>query len=90
MFDETKVLCWPVGNGDSTSVVIKKDVVLQVDLNHLESADEEGDDHAAIIDELVKNLPRVKDENSDEIPYLPAFALTHPDQDHIRGFEGVT
>ena len=32
-------------------------------------------------DELVKHLPK-----KDQRPYLAAFALTHPDQDHCRGF----
>lgn len=46
---------WPVGTGDSTSVIVKDGVVLQVDLRDLHSADEADDDHAAIIDELVEN-----------------------------------
>ena len=73
---------WPVENGDSTTVVADSDTHLQVDLNHLEKA--EDDDEAAwpVIDELVERLPKVNDR-----PYLSAFALTHPDQDHCRGFE---
>ena len=73
---------WPVENGDSTTVVIDAETHLQVDLNHLEKA--EDDDEAAwpVIDELVERLPKV-----DDRPYLSAFALTHPDQDHCRGFE---
>ena len=73
---------WPVENGDSTTVVIDSDTHLQVDLDHLEKA--EDDDEAAwpVIDELVERLPKV-----DGRPYLSAFALTHPDRDHCRGFE---
>jgi len=72
---------WPVGNGDSTTVVIGADVTFQVDLNHLDSADEDGDPHAPVIDELIALLPKVSGK-----PYLSAFGLTHPDQDHCRGF----
>ena len=73
---------WPVENGDSTTVAIDSDTHLQVDLNHLEKA--KDDDEAAwpVVDELVECLPKVEDR-----PYLSAFALTHPDQDHCRGFE---
>ena len=73
---------WPVENGDSTTVVIDSDTHLQVDLNHLEKA--EDDDEAAwpVINELVERLPK-----EDDRPYLSAFALTHPDRDHCRGFE---
>lgn len=70
---------WPVGNGDSTTIVVDSPTCLQVDLNHLENPDD--DRSAAIVDELVERLPKVEGR-----PYLSAFALTHPDQDHCRGF----
>jgi beta-lactamase superfamily II metal-dependent hydrolase len=84
MFDEPKVMFWPVGTGDSTTVVIQDGIVLQVDLRDFHSADEADDDHAALIDALVENLPTV-----DGKPYLSTFALTHPDKDHIQGFEDL-
>ena len=84
MFDKPKVMFWPVGTGDSTSIVVQDGVVLQVDLRDLNSADEADDDHAAVVDELVKNLPKVNGK-----PYLSTFALTHPDKDHIQGFEDL-
>ncbi|MCY4399782.1 MAG: hypothetical protein OXE96_10640 [Gemmatimonadetes bacterium] len=73
---------WPVENGDSTTVVICDDTHLQVDLNHLEKAEDDDEKAWPVIDELVERLPKV-----DDRPYLSAFALTHPDQDHCRGFE---
>ncbi|XAT59572.1 hypothetical protein GN278_01250 [Rhodobacteraceae bacterium Araon29] len=81
MFDEPKFHFWKVGTGDSTSIVIKEDVVLQVDLNDNASDD---NDNVAIVDTLVEELPE-KDGN----PYLSGFALTHPDQDHIKGFKDL-
>jgi len=72
---------WAVGNGDSTTIAIDEDTVIQVDINHIESSEEEDDSHTPIIDELVDLLPKVDDK-----PYLSVFALTHPDQDHCRGF----
>lgn len=73
---------WPVGTGDTTTILVDEGVVVQVDLNHLGVADEEEDPRAPVIDELIENvLPRV-----DGTPYLSVFALTHPDQDHCRGF----
>lgn len=71
---------WPVGNGDSTTIVIDS-TYLQVDINHLEKSGDEDDPSVAIVNELVERLPKV-----DGRPYLAAFALTHPDQDHCRGF----
>ncbi|MCE2423068.1 MAG: hypothetical protein J4G03_07165 [Gemmatimonadetes bacterium] len=73
---------WPVENGDSTTVVIDSGTHLQVDLNHLEKAEDDDEAAWAVIDELVERLPKINDR-----PYLSVFALTHPDQDHCRGFE---
>lgn len=82
MFDEPKFIFWKVGTGDSTSVVVKEDVVLQVDLRHTAAADDVEDDRTPIVDRLVEELPKV-----DGNPYLNGFALTHPDKDHIQGFK---
>ena len=73
---------WPVGNGDSTTVVIDSKTYLQVDLNHLETSEEDEDPTWSVVDELVNRLPKRQ-----RRPYLAAFALTHPDQDHCQGFE---
>lgn len=72
---------WPIGNGDSTTICITKDTIVQVDLHHMEKSNEKDDPHVAIIDELVKILPK-----KDKKPFLSAFILTHPDKDHIQGF----
>ncbi len=78
---EQGIVFWPVGNGDSTTIVVDSESCLQVDLNHLEKTDDDKDASWAVIDELVERLPKVNSR-----PYLAAFALTHPDQDHCRGF----
>jgi len=73
---------WPVGCGDSTTIVVNDSVVFQLDLRHMEKADDDDDPAWPVIDELVRLLPRRNGK-----PYLSVFALTHPDQDHIAGFE---
>lgn len=74
---------WPVGTGDSTTIVVQEnEIIFQLDLHHLEKS-EDGDDPAwAIVDELVRLLPKKNGK-----PYLSVFALTHPDQDHVLGFK---
>ncbi len=80
------LVAWYVGAGDSLTIITGQkgdgaELILQVDLNHM-TLGEDGDEPAVpIIDQLVEILPRVDDE-----PYLAAFALTHPDEDHCRGF----
>ena len=73
---------WPVGTGDSTTVCIDEETVIQIDLHHLEKSESVDDGRVPIIEELVELLPK---RNSK--PYLSVFVLTHPDLDHCRGFE---
>src|SRR5260370_3659002 len=71
----------PVGTGDSTTVVVDDEHVLQVDLRDMALADEPDSVHAQVIDRLAEVLPE-----RDGAPYLSVFALTHADQDHCAGF----
>ena len=76
---------WPIGTGDSsTIVVVEDDIVVQVDLHHLESAGDDDDPRTPIVDELERLLPK-----RDKRPYLAVFILTHPDKDHILGFKDL-
>lgn len=87
MSDEFKLpsrgfVFWPVGTGDSSTIVIKADVVMQIDLRHLEKAADADDPAWPVVDELVRLLPKKNNK-----PYLSLFVLTHPDKDHILGFQ---
>src|SRR3954469_22977523 len=75
---------WPVGNGDSTTICVDDDTVIQVDLHHLDCAEDDDDARTPIVDRLVELLPQV-----DGKPYLSLFVLTHPDLDHCQGFEAL-
>jgi beta-lactamase superfamily II metal-dependent hydrolase len=78
---ELGAVFWPVGIGDSTTVVVQEDVILQVDLNDRDKADSDDNPEVPVVDLLVAALPEL-----DGRPYLSAFALTHADQDHCSGF----
>ena len=71
---------WPVGSGDSTTIVVDDEHVMQVDLRQMEASLDEDDPHAPVADLLEKLLPQ-----KDGKPYLAAFVLTHPDKDHWPG-----
>lgn len=83
LFPKTKaVIFWPVGTGDSsTLLLVPGKLVMQIDLRHLEKADDHENPEWPIIDYLVANLPKRNGR-----PYLAVFVLTHPDKDHIQGF----
>jgi hypothetical protein len=78
---ERGVVFWPVGSGDSTTVVLDEERVLQVDLRDMTGADEEDAVVAPVVDRLVEHLPTRHGK-----PYLAGFALTHGDADHCTGF----
>ena len=84
---EVGFVAWYVGSGDSLTILSGQggdsaELVIQVDINHLSAAEDDDEPYVPIIDQLVEILPKVGDR-----PYLAAFVLTHPDQDHCGGFE---
>jgi beta-lactamase superfamily II metal-dependent hydrolase len=79
---EQGLIFWPVGNGDSTTIVVDDEHVVQVDLCDLAKAREEDAPVSAVVDRLVEALPT----SADGKPYLAAFILTHADRDHCTGF----
>jgi hypothetical protein len=81
-FPKRGFVFWPVGCGDSTTVVLNPETVLQIDLHHEQIAEQDEDPRVPVIDELVALLP----EGDDGRPYLAAFGATHLDEDHVKGF----
>ena len=85
MFDTRGVLFWPVGTGDSTTFIVRENAIMfQVDLRHSSKSEDPETDCSPVIDHLEEHLPLVNGR-----PYLSAFALTHPDKDHIQGFQAL-
>ncbi|MBX3091597.1 MAG: hypothetical protein KF801_03705 [Cryobacterium sp.] len=80
-FPSRGAVFWPVGTGDSTTIVIDDDTVMQIDLHDMVKADSEDTPEVPVVDELVECLPL-----RDGKPYLAVFALTHADKDHCLGF----
>lgn len=76
------IVFWPIGTGDSTTIMIRPETALQVDIRHSEKSEDDEATEWPIIDKLVDLLPK-----RDGRPYLAAFALTHPDKDHVQGFD---
>jgi len=75
------IVFWPVGTGDSTTIFIDDERILQLDIHHMVQSEDEDEESHPVIDHLISTLPEV-----DGVPYLSTFALTHPDKDHVKGF----
>jgi len=76
------LVLWPVGTGDSATLVVTDKIVVQIDLHDMAMADAPDALVAAVADRLVEVLPKT----SDDQPYLAAFILSHADKDHCLGF----
>ena len=75
------LILWPVGTGDSTTVVVDEGRWVQIDLHQLAASEDDDNDRVPVVDRLCELAPVV-----DGKPYIAAFAATHLDQDHILGF----
>jgi len=75
---------WPVGSGDSSTIVVDDDTLVQVDLNDRANADSDETPEVPVVDLLLETLPIVNGQ-----PFLSAFVLTHADQDHCSGFSDL-
>jgi hypothetical protein len=79
---ELGAVFWPVGTGDSSTVVVSEKVLIQVDLHDMAKADDDDTHEVPVVDLLAGALP----EGEDGRPYLAVFVLTHADKDHCSGF----
>lgn len=82
---ELGVVFWPIGTGDSSTVVVSDQVLVQVDLNDCDKADDDETPEVPVVDLLVEALPK----GDDGRPFLAAFVLTHADKDHCSGFQNL-
>lgn len=75
------LILWPVGTGDSTTIIVDDDRWVQIDLHQLAASEDNDDDRVPVVDRLLELAP-----DREGKPYVAAFAATHLDKDHILGF----
>ncbi|MCY3866697.1 MAG: hypothetical protein OXG68_14765 [Chloroflexi bacterium] len=80
---DASVTFYPVGNGDTTLIRLTDGWAIMIDCNIRACDDDEKcyPVHEKLLDDI--------DRDAHTRPYINAFILTHPDQDHCRGFQSV-
>ncbi len=77
-----KITFFPVSNGDMTLIELAdNETKVLIDVNIRDAADDDDDDTFDAGASLRKRLKRDKNGR----PYVDAFLLSHPDQDHCNG-----
>lgn len=85
MADAT-ITYFPVGNGDTSLIKLSDGTAFVIDLNVTEAASDEGEPTRYDVHE---HLLRESRKDKDDRPHVDAHLLSHPDQDHVRGFGNV-
>lgn len=80
----TKITFYPVLNGDCSLIEFTNGQKMMFDCNFRSDAEDKNNDDYNVIKDLLDN--KLKGTHKG-LPYLDAFVLTHPDQDHCRGFK---
>lgn len=82
----TTITFFPVDNGDMTLIKLGDEfgTTLLIDVNIRFDADAPDKDH---VRDVAKDLRERLKKDANGRPYVDAFLLSHPDQDHCRGIE---
>lgn len=80
---KTRITFYPVKNGDCNLIEFSDSATMLVDCKFRKASKEDNDEYD-VIGDLLKNKLTCKKHG---VPYLNAFVLTHPDQDHCLGFK---
>lgn len=86
MNNDAVITYFPVGNGDTSLIHLsdKTDIIIDCNITQA-SGDEEDKTRYDVHDHLLKELKKLEGKT----PHVDTFILTHPDQDHCRGFSEV-
>ena len=79
----TKITFYPVLNGDCSLIEFSNNQKMMFDCNFRADAEDDKKEDFNVYKDLLENKLKTMHKG---LPYLDAFVLTHPDQDHGRGF----
>ncbi len=78
-----KIKYYPVDNGDTSLITLNDDTTILIDCNLREGDANTDDNNIYPVKYDLLNSIQKRDDNK----FIDLFILTHPDQDHCRGFD---
>jgi hypothetical protein len=82
---DASITFFPVGNADTSLITLTDGTSIVIDLHvTVDSKDAEEDAY-----DVHTHLLRESRRDTSDNPHVDAFVLSHPDQDHVRGFEAT-
>ncbi|MDD3490246.1 MAG: hypothetical protein PHR62_10230 [Paludibacter sp.] len=81
---DPRIKYYPVENGDTSLITLSDETKILIDINITnDSTNEDEEERYDVLRDLLDNELK----KSNKKPYVDVFILTHPDNDHCRGFE---
>jgi len=80
---DPSITYFPVGNGDTNLIQLSNEGTILIDCNITNDSRDENEESVYDVREYLLSTLK-KDDN--DVPFVDAFILTHPDEDHCRGF----
>ncbi len=81
---DASITYFPVGNGDMVLIRLSDDTNVLIDCNITKDSKDESEETRY---DVHSHLLKVIRKDNNKVPHLDAFILTHPDEDHCRGFK---
>jgi hypothetical protein len=78
-----KIKYYPVNNGDMSLITLKDDTTILIDCNIREGEKDSNDNNIYNVKEDLLKSTQKRSKN----PFIDLFILSHPDEDHCRGFK---
>lgn len=79
MSDPHKILCYPVGNGDTTQIILSNGRRILLDYSHRQNGEDRETPEIDLKGRLQEELKNARRD------YFDVVAFTHADRDHIQG-----
>lgn len=81
---DPRIKYYPVENGDTSLITLSDETKILIDINITnDSTNEDEEERYDVLRDLLDNELK----KSNKKPYVDVFILTHPDNDHCRGYE---